>query len=393
MALALSAAVLAARAPASNDESARMPSAPPPGADATALAAGCTAMKYRLRPPADARADAANPRPAGTAGDAGLANVDPPNPDGATLVDIALHLSEVTDVDANQNTFQLAGFMDLVWCDPREAFDPAERGVARETFLRAQAVARTSRLWEPNVDFVNEIHPREHGNEELTISADGTIEYRERFLATLATNFDMRRFPFDRQTLVVVVESFAWPSQALAFHVREDAVGFSTDFHIPEWTVTGLEERVGQKQEVRDAVPFSTLVARIQVRRDPGSYLTKIIIPLAIIVMISWVVFWMTGDGLADRMSVSFTGVLTAVAYQFIISEQLPSHVYNSYLDAMVLLSFLTMVATIGENIIVNNLHLQERTELAARIDRTARWLFPIGYFSGLLLLTVVYLA
>jgi hypothetical protein len=100
----------------------------------------------------------------------------------------------------------------------------------------------------------------------------------------------------------------------------------------------------------------------------------------------------MVGDGLADRMSVSFTGVLAAVAYQFIISEALPRHIYNTFMDAIVLFSFIVMTLTIMENIIVNNLHLGDRAETATRIDKVCRYVFPVLYFGGIGFLALLYL-
>ncbi len=318
--------------------------------------------------------------------------VEPPNPAGPTMVDIGLFVMEITEIDPSENTFSMEGFLDLVWCDPRLAFDPEVMGVETEIFLEKAAEKELEHIWQPDIDLVNEVRPRQIENEELIIKQDGTIEYREKFAAHLAAEYDLRRLPFDTQLLTVEIESFAWSSRYLQFIVEEDIVGFSTDFSIPEWEITSIEEHIEEKQEIRDRVPYSELITEITIQRDPGFFVFKIMIPLAIIVTISWAVFWMIGDTLADRMSVSFTGVLTSVAYQFIVSENVPRHVYNSYLDAMILFSFIMMALTIGENILVNNLYLHNNGAVADRIDRNSRWLFPVVYFGGLIILAVIYL-
>jgi hypothetical protein len=318
--------------------------------------------------------------------------VSQPNPDGATPVGIGLYVIEIADIDPSDNTFQVDGFLDLTWCDPRERFDPEETGVEKEIFLEHDVELKLQRMWWPDIEFVNEIQPRQMENEELIIEPDGSIEYREKFSAKLATDFNMQRFPFDTQTLIIEIESFAWSSKDLIFVVEDDIVGFSDEFSIPEWEIIGIQEHLETKQEVRDRNPYSELVVEITVERDPGFYLTKIMIPLIIITSISWAVFWMVGDGLADRMSVSFTGVLAAVAYQFIISEALPRHIYNTFMDAIVLFSFIMMTLTIIENIIANNLHLRDQVETATRLDKASRYLFPIAYFGGIGVLVLLYL-
>ncbi len=105
----------------------------------------------------------------------------------------------------------------------------------------------------------------------------------------------------------------------------------------------------------------------IDVSRRFGFYIWKVLVPLFLLVAISWAVFWMIGDDLADRMSVSVTGILTVVAYQFIILDNLPRVSYFTLMDTVVTLSFGLMILTIVENVVVNVLYLQEQEDLAKK--------------------------
>ena len=318
--------------------------------------------------------------------------VDIPNPRGVVPVEIGLYVNAVTNLDASTNTFEMEGFLDLAWCDPRLAFNPREIGVEEEIFLEKEAQVKLEKIWWPDITLVNEHHARDIENEELIIRYDGTVDYQERFAALLASNFEMRRFPFDTQKLLVEIESFAWSNDQLEFLIEEEVVGFSDEFHIPEWSIVEVTEHLATKQEIRDRAPFSEFIAEIMVKRDPGFYIMKIMIPLATIVALSWSVFWMIGDSLADRMSVSFTGVLTVVAYQFIVSDNLPKHVYNDFLDSMVLASFIALTLTIVENIIVHNFCRQKNIKLAAQVDISCQKVFPIFYLGCLSSLAIIYL-
>eukprot|EP00977_Amphora_coffeiformis_P021827 scaffold9946_cov188-Amphora_coffeaeformis.AAC.11 len=320
--------------------------------------------------------------------------VMPPNPNGATIVDIGLYITEITEVDPGENSFFMEGYLDLVWCDPRERFDAEQENLTTKFFLEKNAEKEMSYIWWPDIVFVNELIPRRTENEELFIAHDGTVEYREKFGVRLASNYFMQQFPFDTQTLVAEIESFAWPSDVLQFHIEEDIVGFSDEFDIPEYEIVGVEEHLEERMEVRDRHPFSELVAEIHVKRIPTYYVTKVIVPLTLIVCISWAVFWMKPDALADRMSISFTGVLTSVAYQFIVSESLPRHIYNTFLDNFVLFSFAMMVLTILENIIVKLLHGEEegKGERSRKLDVTCRVVFPLMFTTGVAILAGVQL-
>ncbi|MCB0164438.1 MAG: hypothetical protein KDI79_09440, partial [Anaerolineae bacterium] len=317
---------------------------------------------------------------------------EPPNPDGPVVVDLGLYIIEVTAIDVVANTFHIEGFMDLIWCDPRLAYSASQTGRHEEIYLEEAALEKIEEIWWPDIEFANEAGAAEIENEELIILPDGTINYEERFSTELEAHYDLRKFPFDRQHLEIEIESFAWDNDYLVLNQEANKIGFSTEFEIPEWEIEGIDTNIEAKQEVRDRKPFSEFLMAMEVTRLSSYYQWKIVLPLIILVAISWSVFWMIGDGLADRMSVSLTGILTIVAYQFIVADGLPKVPYFTLMDSILTLSFVMMALTIMQNIYVNTLYLHEKEELAAHWDKLCRWLFPVSYFGGLILLVVRYL-
>ena len=317
--------------------------------------------------------------------------VSSPNLDGPTMVHIGLYVDEITEVDESNNSFKMQGFLDLIWCDPRLAFNPEEMGTNVEIFLEDDAHEELNNIWWPNLEFVNEHEPVSIENLTLLVHPDGTVEYRSKFGGHLASNFDLHSFPFDEQDLLVEIESFEWASDTMVFLSQDGMVGFSAEFHIPEWHVTGITERIESKKEPRDHNELSEFVATIHVKRDPGVYTTKVMIPLGVIILISMIIFWMDADSFEDRLGASMTGLLTAVAYQFIASQNLPKHVYNTYLDSFVFLSFLIILFGIGESVFVRWLHNNGKAVQAAQMDRTSRWFMPLLYMAMIIVLYLLY--
>ncbi|WP_204106839.1 MULTISPECIES: hypothetical protein [Spirulina sp. CCY15215] len=78
--------------------------------------------------------------------------------------------------------------------------------------------------------------------------------------------------------------------------------------------------------------------------------------------------------------------------HRLIVSDILPNHIYNTFLDGLILLSFVMLVLTIIENITVNMLCLQGKETSANSIDNVCRWLFPLTYLGLLGILALVYL-
>ena len=316
--------------------------------------------------------------------------VAPPNPNGVTQVDIGLYIIDISNVNSVENTYRLEGSLDLVWCDPRFRFNLQEK--QPQIYLEEDAEKKIERIWWPSITFVNEVGEYFSKNEELVIFASGTIEYKEKFSVELKSFFDLTKFPFDEQTLYVEIEPFAWDENYVKLNVNQRAIGFSSSLNLPEWQIGDLETKIEQNREIRSEASFSKFLMKIKLLRKSGFYLWKVIIPLIILVIISWSVFWMAEESLSERISFSLTGILTVVAYQFLISENLPNISYLTLMDAILYLSFIAIALTVIENIVVNELNMKNLKLLAIHLDHICQFVFPILYVFLFFVITLFYL-
>jgi hypothetical protein len=126
----------------------------------------------------------------------------------------------------------------------------------------------------------------------------------------------------------------------------------------------------------------------VDVQRQSWFERRLVVIPLIVIVLLSFSVFWMDRSSLGDRINVSFIGILTAVAYQLVMNDQLPRISYVTLMHGFLNISFLTVSATVVISLVVGNLDQRGEAELGNRIDRRCRWIFPLVYFG--LILTMV---
>jgi hypothetical protein len=77
----------------------------------------------------------------------------------------------------------------------------------------------------------------------------------------------------------------------------------------------------------------------VDVQRQPFYTMRLVVVPLILIVLLSFSVFWMDRSSLGDRLSVSFIGILTGVAYLIVTSEQLPRISYFTLMHGLLNLS------------------------------------------------------
>ena len=308
---------------------------------------------------------------------------EPPNPSGPTLVGVGFFVNDIRGIDPVRDEFQFRGYVQVLWCDPRLAFDPEGTGQKELVFTGDRVEQEFKRMWFASGYPVNKVGEVSFSERVLRIRHDGTVEQSINLSLSLATHYDLRRFPLDRQTLELQVESYLWNRDQLQFVHDETISGFSDGIAIPEWDIEAVNGHVSEFAVMRSDTPFSRYILEIEITRKPGFYLWKVFLPLVVIVALSWSVFWMTDERFAGRSRISATGVLTVVAYQFVFAENLPRVGYLTLLDQVMIGSFGLLAVTVLESLLVDRANRQDPAK-AIQIDRTSRWLFPTVYAAML---------
>jgi hypothetical protein len=301
----------------------------------------------------------------------------------------SFHLRDLQEIDDEAESFEFSGIMTLQWKDERQAFDSEEVGVAEKLYHGNFQVNELSPAWYPQVILANASQIPESQGILLRVAADGTCTLIHDLHAIARKELQLRRYPFDRQRLEAVFQILGFDrSQALLVGDANPVTAGIAEIRVPQWH---LESVSGYFREV-DA-PYhagtgnaATFVLTFDVHRQSFYVVRLVIIPLLIIVILSWCVFWMDRASLPDRMSVTFVGLLTAVAYQAMLGDIMPHISYTTFINAFISLSFLLMSATAAVNLLVCLYDRNGNHHLAILIDQRSRWGFPIAY-AGLILL------
>jgi hypothetical protein len=303
-------------------------------------------------------------------------------------VGVGFFVNDIRGIDPVRDEFQFRGYVRVLWCDPRHAFDREAAGQDELVFAGERFEKEFKRIWTPSGYPVNKVGELSFSERVLRIRHDGTIEQSINVSVPLATHYDLRRFPLDRQTLELQVESYLWNRDQLQFIHDETISGLSNGISIPEWNIESVSGHVGEIAVMRSDTPFSRYILEIEIARKPGFYLWKVFLPLVVIVALSWSVFWMTDERFSARSRISATGVLTVVAYQFVFAENLPRVGYLTLLDQVMIGSFGLLAVTVLESLFVDRANRHDPAK-AIRIDRTSRWLFPAVYAAMLATIVV----
>lgn len=320
-----------------------------------------------------------------------------PQVEGPVIVTASFELHDINDIDDEAETFEFTGVLKLSWHDPRQAFDPMDESIGEKMYQGHFQFNEVFTGWFPQVVLVNESGSYEKHGALMRVRPDGSLTLFETVDAVAKVDLDLRRYPLDRQRLDAVFEVLGFDSNEVVLRVgsgSDDGVlNLDPLFRMPQWYLKGINSSIGIRntQLVENGAATSTFVVSMDLQRRSFFIFRLVIIPLLIIVMLSWSVFWMDQSSLGDRISVSFIGILTVVAYQMMLGETLPRIAYVTLTNGFLNICFFIMCASVVVNLRVGNLDRRGLVEEGNRLDRRCRWMFPMIYFG--LILFIFWLA
>ncbi|MGI9625641.1 MAG: hypothetical protein ACR2QM_02290 [Longimicrobiales bacterium] len=303
-------------------------------------------------------------------------DVRPNGPGDATEVSVAVFLVDLTRVDDVDQSVVADLIVFQSWTDSRlEAFEGCEIPL--------------SRVWHPQLDFVNsgpKSLRRTGLADQIGVGPGGAVVHQQRYYGTFATYHNLRDFPFDRHVFQISLLSSEYDEDEVVLLINDEQTGRRDVLNISDWRIGEVEAVPGTYVMETTGRRLSTYEFQIDAQREMGFYIWKVMVPLTLIVAMSWAVFWLSGP----QIGLSATAMLTLIAFQFAMVGVLPRLGYFTTLDKFTTGSTVLVFLALVEAVTTSYLEARDRHDDARRLDRNSRWLFPLGFFiSTLVALTV----
>ena len=283
-----------------------------------------------------------------------------------TRVLVAVYVVDLKEIDGPKQNFTADVVVRLRWKDPRLA--PSKPGV------RAYSL---NEIWHPGVQVVNRFSVQTTLPEILEADQEGMIRYRQRYIGQFSTLLDLRAFPFDRQTLSIRLAAPAAASGEIEF-VEDVDMGLASPLSITDWNIGRWRARTEAYQVGAGGRELAAFRLEFEATRYFNFYLVQIVIPLTMILCMSWVVFWIDPNQSGPRISISITSMLTLVAYRLLLGSFLPRLSFLTRMDYFVLSSTSLVFLALLNVIFIGRLMLAQKETLAKKVDMHSRWIFPL---------------
>ncbi|MFO0599981.1 MAG: ABC transporter substrate-binding protein [Myxococcaceae bacterium] len=205
-----------------------------------------------------------------------------------------------------------------------------------------------------------------------------------RVQGTFRGDFPLQAFPFDTQTLPVVLGLDR--AQGL---LQPDlgASGMSPRFSITGWSYepyfsARTEERafgsdLGSVANEGKSAIERRAVFQVEMKRPFGPYLIKFALPLLLILLMAMLGLFLPADRLDVRSALGITALLACIAFHYTQADTLPDVTYLVAADMLFLGSYVFVAGTLVVGVIAFRLQSRDLAR-AVRADRLALWLLPL---------------
>jgi len=284
---------------------------------------------------------------------------------------VRFDLDYINRIDTTKGVLEIS--FDAFFLNERPEFNKYAKGVLRDVpyyidqelldyqlFLPIEEVTFSEYL--KNVDIRTEAPAEfsyDNGSVRTTMRDYGIGEFRQKF--------DFKKFPFDKQKLIIKINSGAQSTSnpEVNYPRGVSSVTFITPdlgafVGLIKYQNTNLLKELGWtlistdivSEEVIDQNYFdpylnttydyheNTINLVLNIERNYAHYVFKIIIPVFLILCVAWSVLWIPTYKLDARLTTSIVALLALIAYNFVFEGDIPKLDYLTDLDKFILLSY-----------------------------------------------------
>ncbi|MDJ0599783.1 MAG: flagellar biosynthesis protein FlgM [Crocosphaera sp.] len=300
----------------------------------------------------------------------------PNNESEITQILVGIYTLDLAKINEVEQTVYIDFYLGLQWYDSR--LDPSFSNANTAPYQ-----CQLEQVWHPNLHIINQRHLEKELDEIVHINPQGIVTYRQRFYGELATSLDLKRFPFDEQTIKIELISFSYSPEEIHFIEAEELNGISDEVSLINWSIKEITTHSHSHYLQPEQQDYARFDYQIKVKRHSHFYAWRVLFPVALIVLMSDLVFWLEPTQIIPQITLATATMVSLITYQFILRQELPKMNYLTAEDKVIVGSMLLVFLALVESVTSINLVAEGYRELALYLDDILKWLVPV-LFMGL---------
>ncbi|XP_021369969.1 uncharacterized protein LOC110461026 isoform X3 [Mizuhopecten yessoensis] len=255
-----------------------------------------------------------------------------------------------------------------------------------------------NKMWNPKLYIENSLgDPKEQIRYQVLYNDKGEAYVSEKRVikGTFMENLELDDFPFDVQDITITVASELPSSEVELIEDDDDhhVVNKQAFVDEQEWHLYMHTECVKRDIVIDQAdmsVRRSALSVKCRAARRPGYFVWNIFVVTFLICSLAFTTFSVNNNLPQNRLQLSFTLVLTAVAFKSAVNSSLPRISYLTYMDKYLLIAMVMLTAVCVWHAIVSTLATQEKRDRIESVVLTVLAAIYIFYNIGFFIVIYV---
>jgi hypothetical protein len=296
--------------------------------------------------------------------------------DAPRRVYFSIYLLDVDEIRGDEQSFVVNVVVRLRWKDVRLAHEGT----------RARTMPLTD-VWEGTLMCKQQQSRfRPTMPNDVDVEPDGTIIFRQQWSGPLSQPLSLADFPLDAQDFNIDFLATGYRGGEIEFVPdivpgAEHLVGggLAETLSQPDWEILSVKTEARPLRFERGLeVPGFGLT--FMAKRRFAYYLWNVMMPLWLIVIMSWTPFWVDPDRAEVQIGAASGTVLALIAQRIVVTNVLPRLPYLTRMDYLTLGTMVMVFVAFIQVIATSILNYKKHRSLALKIDHVSRWLFPIAF-------------
>lgn len=234
---------------------------------------------------------------------------------------------------------------------------------------------------------------------KLTEGAETFVIWKEEIFQGVFSNiYDLKNFPFDSQRLTFqVVPKDDWTLMEGTIRINlgvlaDDALDTSIIQAMNnEWGFTDYNymPQMSYFNWQKGFVPHYEFW--FELSRNYEYYIYKLMLPIFLLLALTWSIFWIDPKNIETRVTISIVTFLALIAYNFVIDNDLAKLSYLTFLDGVILVSYLFAALPTFMAIYCNKLFLTGKQKWGKEINSISKVGFPAAYIISIVFVMIAF--
>ena len=284
-----------------------------------------------------------------------------------TPISLGMRVFDITEINDVNQTISIDIAYRMSWVDPRLS-------------KKAGCVLSVEDIWFPHIIMTNSGRLFKRWPESVSVGEGGKVVYGQRMSGTFSAYLDLKYFPFDYQEVELSIIPLSWGSEKVVFENNPQFTGIRYPLNISDWSIRGVKSEIGTVYLDSVDQKKTSYTLTVSADRHASYYFWKILMPIALIVVMSWCVFWINPTEFGTQLGLSASSVLTMVAFIFATTGMMPVLGYFTFMDGFIATATVFVFVALLQSLITGYVASKGRSATAIRIDHASRVMFPAAF-------------